>query len=266
MKKPRRTLWNAIHVTQSMTSLWMKGNTTSLIFVLFCFGCRRGRADIFGLIRQHSFKSCLLRGVLQANAPRIRENCFFLFSWWLQIAVFFYCIVHWLLSRFSIVRYHWIHSNVESRAVLKSHRTVHVPFGCYFTFQIPLFPRCIFYASNSLRATSFFVNANRLWLSLRNKSLICLQRLILCKTPSGVLLHWKEKSTCQLHRTTLIFIYLTCNIQDHQRMLTRQEVVVKPTLNVLAYEPSQGPFLESISLHHTVLYEAHLIISIWNVR
>ena len=63
---------------------------------------------------------------------------------------------------FSIVQFYWLESNLQSRAILKSHRTVHVPIGCHFTFQIPHILRCNFNASKSL-----LLNANRLWLSLR---------------------------------------------------------------------------------------------------
>ena len=51
---------------------------------------------------------------------------------------------------FSVVRFHWLQSSLASRAILKSHRTVHVPIGCYFTLQIPPFPRFNFNASKSL--------------------------------------------------------------------------------------------------------------------
>ena len=73
---------------------------------------------------------------------------------------------------FSIERFHWLQSNLKSREIPKPHRTVHVPIGCYFTFQIPHFPRC------NIPAISLFVSARRLSLSLRIKSLICLHRLI----------------------------------------------------------------------------------------
>ena len=111
---------------------------------------------------------------------------------------------------------HWLQLNLESRAVLKSHRTVHVPVVCYVTFPISLFPRCDINANksspvtkvnyqpqgrwdklatvrdsktdvssvnpfvrvNRRPVTSLFVSANRERLSLRTESLICFQRLI----------------------------------------------------------------------------------------
>ena len=72
-------------------------------------------------------------------------------------------LLYWLLlSRFPIVRFHWVQSNLASSTIMKSHRTVHVPIGCYLSFQISHFPRCNFNASKSLPATSLFVSANRL--------------------------------------------------------------------------------------------------------
>ena len=75
---------------------------------------------------------------------------------------------------FSCAGFHWLQSNLESHAILKSHRTVHVPIGCYFTFQIAHFLCCNLNA-NSLPATSLFVSANRLRLLLHIQSLICFQ-------------------------------------------------------------------------------------------
>ena len=112
-------------------------------FIPIYAGCRRRVRRRFGRIRVF-FSSCSPIAVLLYNAISLARY-------------------------FSILRVYWLQSNLESRAILKSHSMVHVPIGCYFTFQIPHFPRCNFNASKSLSATSFVVSANRLWLSLRIK-------------------------------------------------------------------------------------------------
>ena len=77
------------------------------------------------------------RGMPLTSASTIRENSVF-FRFIVVLNRFFYCAISlaqdvFLLcdfigsrSCFSIVRFHWLQSNLESRAKMKSRRTVHV--------------------------------------------------------------------------------------------------------------------------------------------
>ena len=65
----------------------------------------------------------LLHGMPQTS--RIRENSVFVFIVVSNRRVFF----------FSIVRFHWFQSNLESRAMQRSHRMVHVPIDRGYSFE-----------------------------------------------------------------------------------------------------------------------------------
>ena len=94
--------------------------------------------------------------MLQASASRIRKNPF-IFSSCSQIAVFFYCAISL--------------APVQVGVTCNTYVTGRPTCQC----QIPRFPHCNF------NTTNLYVSANKLSLSLRIKSLMCLHRLILRK-------------------------------------------------------------------------------------
>ena len=105
--------------------------------------------------------ACILLSLItdtdaQASASIIRSlSCNFISN----RCCFFLLCDSGAIVRFRVMcswRFYWLQSKLESLAILKSHRTVQVPIGCYFTFQISHFHRCNFSASKSLPVTSLY--------------------------------------------------------------------------------------------------------------
>ena len=75
-----------------------------------------------------------------AAGERVKDFCSFLYRGH-KSSCFFYCVISLAPAQ------------LASRAILKSHKTMHVPIGGYFTFQIPHFPRYNSNGSKSIPAT-----------------------------------------------------------------------------------------------------------------